>query len=190
METGSTAERVREIAERVAQDNKLELINIEVAGGVRTPIIRVFIDREPSGVTHEDCATVSHHLGAILDVEDFISSAYTLEVSSPGIERGLYKLSDYERFAGQMAKLKTREAIGGQRNFRGHIVGITDGEQIVFDDRTSGRASIPFRLIVKANLEIDLEAELRQAKRGDDAQSNGHDAAKLESGAEIQDEDV
>lgn len=173
METGSTAERVREIAERIALDNGLELVNVEVAGAVKTPILRVFIDKPPSGVTHEDCAAMSHHLGAILDVEDFISSAYTLEVSSPGIERGLFKLAEYERFAGQAAKLKTREAIDGQRNFRGRIVG-TDGELVIFDDRTNGRALIPFRLIVKANLEIDLEEELRQAKHGDQAQSNGH----------------
>ena len=66
---------------------------------------------------------MSHHLGTILDVEDFIHCAYTLEVSSPGLERGLYKRADYERFAGSQAKMKTRQPINGQRNFRGPLAG-------------------------------------------------------------------
>src|SRR5215212_11254398 len=91
--------RVQELAERVAIDHGLELVHAEVAGPENKPIVRIFIDK-PQGVTHDDCSSVSHHLGTVLDVEDFIHSAYTLEVSSPGIERGLYRPADYERFAG------------------------------------------------------------------------------------------
>jgi len=160
MSSRSIQERVQEIAERVAIDHGLELVHCEVAGPENKPIVRLFIDKE-NGVTHEDCSEVSHYLGTILDVEDFIHAAYTLEVSSPGLERGLYKPADYERFAGQLAKLKTRSPINGQRNFRGHLAGI-ENQEVLFEDKTNGLVRIPLDTIVKANLEYDFEAELRR----------------------------
>jgi ribosome maturation factor RimP len=162
MDQGSVSERIKYLADQTSIDHGLELVHVEVAGPDGHPIVRVFIDR-PGGVTHEDCSEVSHHLGTVLDVEDFIHSAYTLEVSSPGIERGLYKRADYERFAGNTAKLKTRVALNGQRNFRGRIVGV-EGDEVIFDDRTSGRAMIPLESIAKANLEIDVNEEFKQAR--------------------------
>jgi ribosome maturation factor RimP len=154
------ADRVREIAERVAIDHGVELVHAEVAGPDNKPIVRVFIDK-PQGVTHEDCSGVSLHLGTILDVEDFIHSAYTLEVSSPGLERGLYKRTDFERFAGSLARMKTRQAIDGQRNFRGRLLGV-EGDEVLFDDRTNGKVRVPLTSIVKANLEVDVDEELRK----------------------------
>ncbi|HZJ43216.1 MAG TPA: ribosome maturation factor RimP [Pyrinomonadaceae bacterium] len=161
MTDGSIAERIEEIAGQVAIDHGVELVHAEVAGPDNKPIVRVFIDK-PNGVTHEDCSEVSQHLGTILDVEDFIHSSYTLEVSSPGLERGLYKRADYERFAGSQAKLKIRQPIAGQRNFRGTLAGVED-ENLIFEDRTSGRVLIPLQLITKANLEVDVKEELRRA---------------------------
>jgi len=161
MEAASVAERIKEIAEQAAIDHGLELVHAEVAGPEGQPVVRVFIDK-PGGVTHDDCSEVSTQIGTTLDVEDFIHSAYTLEVSSPGIERGLYKLADYERFAGSVAKMKTRVPIGSQRNFRGTIVGVAD-DQVIFEDRTSGRVEIPFASIAKANLELDVDSEFRHA---------------------------
>ncbi len=163
MGQNSIAERVQELAERVAIDHGLELVHAEVAGPENKPIVRVFIDK-PHGVTHDDCSDVSLHLGTILDVEDFIHASYTLEVSSPGLERGLYKRADYERFAGSDAKLKTRQPIEGQRNFRGRILGV-DENALLFEDRTNGRVRIPFDIITKANLEVDLSQELRRGGR-------------------------
>ncbi len=163
MGNSSIETRVQELAERVAIDHGLELVHVEVAGPDNKPIVRVFIDK-PQGVTHDDCSEVSTHLGTILDVEDFIHASYTLEVSSPGLERGLYKRADYERFAGSNAKLKTRQLIGGQRNFRGRLLGL-EGDEVVFDDRTSGRVQIPLGLITKANIDVDVEEELRRASR-------------------------
>src|SRR5215475_1782424 len=136
----SIAARVQELAERVAIDYGLELVHTEVAGPENKPIVRVFIDK-PQGVTHEDCSEVSTHLGTILDVEDFIHASYTLEVSSPGLERGLYKPADYERFAGGNAKIKTRLPINGQRNFRGRLLGL-DGDHALFEDLTNGNVRI------------------------------------------------
>ena len=162
MGASSIEARVQAIAEQAAIDHGVELVHVEVAGPDNKPIVRIFIDK-PNGVTHEDCSEVSFNVGTILDVEDFIHASYTLEVSSPGLERGLYKREDYERFAGNLVKLKTRNPIAGQRNFRGRLLGIT-GDEVAIEDRTSGRVIVPFDSIGKANLEMDFEQELRRAK--------------------------
>jgi len=162
MDSGSVADRIRQIAEQAAIDHGLELVHAEIAGPEGRPVVRVFIDK-PGGVTHEDCSDMSTQIGTVLDVEDFIHSAYTLEVSSPGLERGLYKPADYERFAGHQAKIKTRTPIGNQRNFRGRIIG-TENDRAIFEDRVSGRVAIPFASIARANLEIDVESEFHQAR--------------------------
>ena len=160
MQSSSVAEKVNEIAEQAAIDHGVELVHAELAGPEGHPIVRVFIDK-PGGVTHNDCSGVSTQISTVLDVEDFIHSAYTLEVSSPGIERGLYKPADYERFAGSQAKLKTRPAIKNQRNFRGQIIGV-ENQNVLFENRTSGRLSIPLADIAKANLEVNVEEEFRK----------------------------
>jgi ribosome maturation factor RimP len=160
MGAGSIEERVQAIAERVAIDHGLELVHAEVAGPDNKPLVRIFIDK-PGGVTHKDCSEVSLHVGTVLDVEDFIHAAYTLEVSSPGLERGLYKRADYERFAGSPARLRTRRALNGQRNFRGRLLGI-DGADVLFEDRTSGQVKIALDSIATANLEMDVNAEFKR----------------------------
>jgi ribosome maturation factor RimP len=163
MGSNAVEDRVQAIAERVAIDHGLELVHTEVAGPDNKPIVRIFIDK-PNGVTHKDCSEVSLHVGTVLDVEDFIHASYTLEVSSPGLERGLYKRADYERFAGRPAKIRTRRPINGQRNFRGRLLGI-DGAEVLFEDRTSGRVKIPLDSIAKANLELDVDEEFRRAQQ-------------------------
>ena len=162
MNNSLITEKVRKVAEKVADDVNVELVQIEVIGAKKQPTVRVFIDK-PEGVTHEDCAKVSRGIGEVLETEDYISSAYILEVSSPGIERGLYKIEDFEKFAGQNAKVKTDSAINGQKNFRGKIVKVTGGE-IVFEDVTNGEVRFPFAAVNKANLEVDYEEELKSKK--------------------------
>lgn len=152
--------RIREVAAAAAEANGLEFVHSEVVGTRGSLTVRVFIDK-PGGVSHEDCAMVSRAIDAVLDVDDLIPSAYILEVSSPGLERELYSLADFVRFAGNMAKVKTRTAVNGQRNFRGKIVEV-ENEEIVFDDRTNGIVRVPYSGVVKANLEIDLEEELKK----------------------------
>ena len=185
MGQGSIEERVARIAERVAIDHGLELVHAEVAGPDNKPIVRIFIDK-PEGVTHEDCSEVSLHVGTILDVEDFIHSAYTLEVSSPGLERGLYKRKDYERFSGHPAKMKIRQPVNGQRNFRGRIIGI-EGDQVIFEDKTSGRVTVPFVEITKANLEVDIEEEFRRAKKFDEIENAGKGDGRKKQRSEVRD---
>ena len=167
MEVQSIAERVTKLAEQAAIDQGVELVHVEVAGPDGHPIVRVFIDK-PGGVTHEDCVEVSRQLDTVLDVEDFIHEGYTLEVSSPGLERGLYQKADFERFTGSLAKIKARTPINGQRNFRGRILRVA-GDEVIFDDRASGQVNIPLADIAKANLEIDVDEEFRLARVREEA---------------------
>ena len=157
----SIEEQIREIAVQAAQKNALEFVHSEVAGTKRNLIVRVFIDKE-GGVTHEDCALVSKQIGDVLDNQDVFPLSYTLEVSSPGLERGLYSLEDFKKFAGHHAKVKTEKAFDGQKNFRGRIVGIENND-IIFDDKTNGNVRFPYLAVAKANLEVDLEEELKRS---------------------------
>lgn len=153
-------ERLNEIASGIAERTGLELVHIEVVGSGKQTTVRILIDK-PEGITHDDCSLFSREISPILDNEDLIDSAYLLEVSSPGLERELYSIRDFEKFAGKLAKLKTRQKIDGQQNFRGRIKGIS-GENIIFDDKTSGEVTFPWAQIAKANLELDLEEELKR----------------------------
>ena len=155
-------ERIQEIAAEVAGKNGLELVHVEDKGTGKSRTLRIFIDK-PAGVSVEDCSTVSREFGDILDAEDLIHTEYILEVSSPGLERELYSLKDFERFAGSLAKVKAKSPINGQKNFRGKLLRV-EGEEIFFDDRTSGEVSFPYSAVLKANLEFDLEAELKSKK--------------------------
>ncbi len=128
-------ERVREIGERVAATSGLEIVEIEFLGGGKARMLRVFLDRPVAGtdalagVTHEDCANFSREFGTILDVEDVMPGSYTLEVSSPGLDRKLIKAADFTRFTGSRVKLSTRQPVGASNNrhFEGRLESFTDG---------------------------------------------------------------
>lgn len=121
-------EKVRDIVERVARDLGLEVVEIEFRGGGKARMLRIYIDKE-GGVTHDDCANVSNEVSTILDVEDAVPGAsYTLEVSSPGLDRKLSKPADFERFAGSLVKVSTHEAHDGNRHFEGRLESFTDGK--------------------------------------------------------------
>src|SRR2546429_8246807 len=128
-------ERVREIAERVAYSSGLEIVEIEFLGGGKARMLRVFLDKalagtDPlAGVTHEDCANFSREFGTILDVEDVMPGSYTLEVSSPGLDRKLIKAADFSRFTGSRVKLTTRQPVGvnNNRHFEGRLESFQGG---------------------------------------------------------------
>jgi ribosome maturation factor RimP len=126
-------ERVREIAERVAASSGLEIVEIECLGGGKARMLRVFLDKPAAGtdplagVTHEDCANFSREFGTILDVEDVMPGSYTLEVSSPGLDRKLIKAADFSRFTGSRMKLTTRQPVGNNRHFEGRLESFKDG---------------------------------------------------------------
>lgn len=158
----SIDETIRELTANVAEANDVELVHTETLGEKKNLTIRVFIDK-PGGITHEDCTKVSRGIEEVLDKGELIPTTYLLEVSSPGLERGLYSLNDFKKFSGSLAKVKTEAPIDGQKNFRGRIAGV-EGEEIIFEDKTRGGSlKIPYSLVAKANLEIDLEEELKKA---------------------------
>lgn len=160
METTGINERIREVAMAATVENGVEFVQSEISGTKRNPTVRVYIDK-PEGVTLEDCSAVSRTIEAVLDVDDLIPHAYTLEVSSPGLERGLFSIADFERFTGRRVKMKTSLELNGRKSFGGRIVG-TEGETIVLDDRTHGIMRIPFDAVSKANLRVDLEQEFKR----------------------------
>ncbi len=103
----------------------------------------------------DDCARVSRDLSAILDVEDVVPTAYTLEVSSPGLDRPLRVSDDYERFAGRQAKIVMRERVDGQGFFRGKLGGL-DGDAVLIDAEDGKRHRVPLQVITRANLEVEF----------------------------------
>jgi ribosome maturation factor RimP len=117
-------------------------------------VLRIYIDK-PGGVSHADCELVSNQVGTLLDVEDLIPNRYVLEVSSPGIERGLFKRDDFERFAGSRIKLRTAQPIDGQRNFRGKLIGLV-GDNVAFQADGRGQIEVPYDQIVKANIDYEF----------------------------------
>jgi ribosome maturation factor RimP len=126
-------DRVWEIAERVAASSGLEVVEIEFLGGGKARMLRVFLDKPAagniplSGVTHEDCANFSREFGTILEVEDVMPGSYTLEVSSPGLDRRLIKAADFSRFTGSRLKLTTRQPVDNNRHFEGRLESFKDG---------------------------------------------------------------
>src|SRR5207248_9232511 len=153
-------ERVSEIVERVAASNGLEVVEVELRGGGKARMLRIVIDRASagdfgklSGVTHEDCANVSREVGTILDVEDVVpGGSYTLEVSSPGLDRKLVRPADYERFTGSRVKLTTRNPVNGNRFFEGKLESFQQG-RLTLDMSTARKK---FRSDGEQRLEIDL----------------------------------
>lgn len=114
-------EHVEEIVRRVAESLALEVVEVEMRGGGKSRMLRITIDK-PGGVTHDDCANISREVSTILDVEDAIpGGAYTLEVSSPGLDRRLQKPADFERFTGSLVKVMTRQPVNNNRHFQGRL---------------------------------------------------------------------
>jgi ribosome maturation factor RimP len=147
-------EAINAIIERVTNREGLELVHWETVGPKNNFILRILIDK-PQGVTHSDCEVVSHQVSTLLDVEDLIPYQYVLEVSSPGVDRPLFKRADYARFAGNKVKIKTFQPINGQRNFRGRLIGI-EGDTIKIDAETVGEVEIAFDSVAKANIEYEF----------------------------------
>jgi ribosome maturation factor RimP len=154
-------EQVRAVAARVAASHGLDLFDVQFRREASGMVLRVQIDRPgpaasaEDSVSVEDCAAVSRDLSAVLDVEDIVSTAYTLEVSSPGLDRPLRTADDYRRFAGRRAKLVMREAVDGQTFFKGRLGGVEDG-RVVIDAEDRRRHLVPIGMITRANLEVEF----------------------------------
>ena len=124
-------EKIRDITKRVAGAHGVEVVEVDLRGGGKARTLRITIDK-PEGVTHEDCANVSRELSTILDVEDAVpGGSYTLEVSSPGLDRKLLGPQDYVRFTGSRIKVMTREPVNGNRHFEGRLERFADGRLLL-----------------------------------------------------------
>ncbi len=157
-------EQVRAIASRVAASYGLEIFDVQYRREASGMVLRVQVDRPGPGATAEesvsvdDCAVVSRDLSAILDVDDVVPTQYTLEVSSPGLDRPLKRAEDYRRFAGRRAKLVMREKIDGQGYFRGRLRGVEDGpvKIVVIEGEDRRTHRVPLDVITRANLEVEF----------------------------------
>lgn len=151
-----TEDRLSQLLQRAVEEEGYELVYLELPRPASHPFLRIYIDR-PTGIALEDCRWVSEKLSVLLDVEDLIPHQYTLEVSSPGLDRPLVKEQDYVRFQGRRAKLKTKLAINGQRNFKGVLQHCEGGKVVLLEDKKEKPVEIVLENIQKANLVFELK---------------------------------
>jgi ribosome maturation factor RimP len=154
-------EQIRAIAERVAAARGLEVWDIQSRRETGGHVVRVFIDRPgPSAtpddsVSIEDCEQVNREIGTILDVEDPLPFAYTLEVSSPGLDRPLRGIDDYQRFSGRLAKVVVSEPVDNQKAFEGRLHGV-EGDIVLLTGPNGRVHRLPMRLIARGRLEVEF----------------------------------
>jgi ribosome maturation factor RimP len=154
--------RIRQLVEEVVEGQGYELVDMEFKGGGKNSILRIFIDK-PAGISHRDCELVSEQVGTVLDVEDLIPFAYTLEVSSPGLDRKLVKENDYTRFEGQRARIQTRIPLNRQKVFKGRLRGFQNGN-VRLELPQGDLLEIPLDVIQETRLEFDWEDEKARRK--------------------------
>src|SRR5688500_9943123 len=154
-------DQIRAIAERVAASRGLDVWDIQSQREAGGHVVRIFIDRPGPAASPEesvsimDCEQVNREIGTILDVEDPLPFNYTLEVSSPGLDRPLRGEDDYRRFAGRLAKIVVSEAVDNQKAFEGHLRGVDAGDVLL--EAPNGRLHrLPLRVITRGRLEVEF----------------------------------
>jgi ribosome maturation factor RimP len=148
-------EKIRDIVGRVATTHGVDPVEVDLRGGGKSRVLKIVIDK-PEGVTHEDCATVSREVSTILDVEDAVpGGSYTLEVSSPGLDRKLMGPKDFERFTGSRIKLTTREPVNGNRHFEGRLQAFENG-RLSLETMSGKKKPKPGHTPDGQKIEIDL----------------------------------
>ena len=159
--------RVAELIEPVLAGLGFELVRVKLSGGAaqRSQTLQIMAERPDGSMTVDDCAEISRAVSALMDVEDPIRGDYVLEVSSPGIDRPLVRLRDFEKYAGFVAKFETREPVDGRRRFRGILRGVEDGTVVL--EAEEGSHGIAFDLIEKAKLVLTDELIAAHMTSGD-----------------------
>jgi ribosome maturation factor RimP len=146
-------EKISVLAESLAESHGVRILDVEMAGSMTRPQVRVFIDRE-GAVTLDECAAFSRALSALFDVEDPIPTSYTLEVSSPGLDRPLKKLKHFEQSKGKLAKIVLKQKIDGEYVHIGRIMDVRDGV-VTLKTREDKEVLVPLDIISRARLEIE-----------------------------------
>lgn len=153
MTSDEVISRVSEIVKPILKSEGMELVDIEYRREANGWVLRIYIDKE-GGVTIGDCTLVSRAIERILDIEDFITNPYNLEVSSPGLTRPLKSEEDFKRFRERIIKLKTFQPIENRRNFRGRLIDFSNNQ---IEMEVDGKIiHIPLKDVAKANLDIDF----------------------------------
>lgn len=143
-----------DLFEPVVTGMGFELVEIEYQPHPKNGVLRLYIDKE-SGILIEDCSDVSQQISALIDVEDPISGHFNLEVSSPGLDRPIRKIEDFQRFSGEVVKIKTGMAFEGQRNFKGRLQGVNDNQVVI--ECEDKEVQLPVTAIAKARLVPDFD---------------------------------
>ena len=149
-------ERVRSVALRVTADRGFELVDVELKRAAGGQLVRLYVDRPEGGIGLDELQSVSVEVSAILDAEDPIEGHYTLEVSSPGLDRPLRTEDDYRRFAGRLAKLSSFEQVDGRRHWTGRIVACEGGVVTLELEKGEGEARVPFAKVSHGRLEVEF----------------------------------
>ncbi|MGO8737223.1 MAG: ribosome maturation factor RimP [Terriglobia bacterium] len=147
-------EKITEMAQRVAVSEGLTLVDVQLKGGRGSQLLRVYIDK-PGGISHADCQLVSEQLSVMLDVEDPFPGSYTLEVSSPGLDRQLVKASDFTHFTGRKARVVVREPVDNQKVLEGRLAGFEAG-RVRLDLGDAGLKELELSNIQKARLVVEI----------------------------------
>jgi ribosome maturation factor RimP len=166
--------RLAEIVAPTIEGLGFELVRLRLMGGKRA-VLQIMAERPDGGIEVDDCARISRAVSAVLDVEDPISAEYVLEVSSPGIDRPLTRLKDFERWTGYEARVETAEPIDGRRRFKGVLGGVQDGEVLL--EIPEGTIGLDFDLIADAKLVL-TDALIAESLAGRKAQ--GFDPEKFD----------
>jgi ribosome maturation factor RimP len=155
MDRSAVTQRVWELAEPLALATGLELVDVQYRPEGGRVVLRLLIDRPTGGVTLDELARVARELGDVLDGHDAVPGSYHLECSSPGLNRPLLREAHFQRARGQRVRVRTRDPIGGRRNFHGVLDAVTSDAVTVVDPAT-GPVAIPFAAIERANVEYDF----------------------------------
>jgi ribosome maturation factor RimP len=154
-------ETIRDIAGRVTVSRGFELVDVEVKKAAGGGVVRLYVDKE-GGIGLEELQSVSEEVSAILDVEDPLASSYTLEVSSPGLDRPLKTEADYRRFVGRLAKVSSYELVDGRRHWTGRIVSFEEGTLTLrLEKEKNAEAHIPFTKISHGRLEVEFPSDAK-----------------------------
>lgn len=147
-------QRLMEFGERAAAESGVELVEVELRGAGKARLLRVYIDK-PGGVTHADCEAVSQRLGKLLDDEDVIpDDSYTLEVSSPGVDRKLVRPRDFDRVVGQKVKIALKEPVEGFSRVEGKLSGV-EGDTLAVEIESGQLLRVRLDQVRKANLKFE-----------------------------------
>ncbi len=151
-------EQIRQLAEPVLASVGMELIQVECLKMKARWMVRIYMDREQGGVTLDDCALISNQLGDLLDVHDVPPGPYTLEVSSPGLDRPLQRDKDFLKYRGSRINLRLREKIDGRRQLCGKLIDYEDedGRKVIVVEEREKTYRIPRESVLKANMEYEL----------------------------------